>query len=206
MKELKIKKFVLGMMQTNCYLIEDRDNSIIIDPGDDYKFIEDYLVSNNLSISAILLTHGHFDHIGAVDNLVDIYKCPVYLHKNDVSTFYDDSLNLSNYYTPLKMITKVIEVDESLIINDFLIKFINLPGHTPGSCFIVFDDYNVIFSGDVLFKGAIGRYDFPNSSVEQTEDTIARIKTINKDYLIYPGHGDSTSLFYEKINNIYLSR
>lgn len=206
MKELNIKKFVLGMMQTNCYLIEDGNNSMIIDPGDDYEIIVNYLVTNNLSISAILLTHGHFDHIGAVDDLVEIYHCPVYLHKNDVSTFYDDSLNLSNYYTPLKMKTKVIEVNEIININNYSIQFINLSGHTPGSCFIVFDDYNVVFSGDVLFKGSIGRYDFPNSSVDQTRSSINRIKNIDKDYFIYPGHGDSTSLFYEKNNNIYLSR
>lgn len=206
MKELKIKKFVLGMMQTNCYLIEDGNNSMLVDPGDDYEVIINYLNTNNLRIAAILLTHGHFDHIGAVEDLVEVYNCPVYLHKNDISTFYDDSLNLSNYYTPLKIITKVNEVEDSIFINDYSIKFVNLPGHTPGSCFIIFDDYNIIFSGDVLFKGSIGRYDFPNSSVKQTQDTIARIKNIDIDYMIYPGHGDSTSLFFEKNNNIYLSR
>lgn len=206
MKELKIKQMTLGQMATNCYIIENDNHSLIIDPGAESEKIIHYLDENHLNISAILLTHGHFDHIGAVDDLVNKYNCPVYLHERDYDCFYNDGMNLSNYSKPLNMQTKITPVKDSIEIEDFKIRFLNLPGHTHGSCFVIFEDDHVIFSGDVLFKGAVGRYDFPNSSLEETISSIEKIKDISGNYLIYPGHGPSTTLDDEKRNNPYLNR
>ena len=112
MERLIIKKFVLGIMSTNCYLIENNNHSILIDPGDKAELLINYLTQNNLQLTAILLTHGHFDHIGAIDELVEKYNCPVYIHQDDYEMIYNDQLNLSNYYGELKIKSKVTAVDD----------------------------------------------------------------------------------------------
>ena len=138
-------------MSTNCYLIDNNNHSILIDPGDKAELLINYLTQNNLQLTAILLTHGHFDHIGAIDELVEKYNCPVYIHQDDYEMIY-----------------------------------------------------HVIFSGDVLFKNGIGRFDFPTSSSTDTRNSIKKIKEIKDDYEIYPGHGELTTLIQEKLNNPYL--
>lgn len=204
MEELKIKKFVLGKMSTNCYLIENGNHSIIIDPGDQANQLIDYLIQNNLKLEAILLTHAHFDHIGAIDQLVEKYNCSVYVHQNDYDMIYDDYLNLSNYYNALKIKSKVNAINDYIDIDRFHFEFVNLPGHTAGSCFIFLKKYHIIFSGDVLFKNSIGRFDFPTSSSSDTRKSMVKIQKIDEDYKIYPGHGESTTLFQEKQSNPYL--
>jgi len=117
---------------------------------------------------------------------------------------YNDQLNLSNYYGELKIKSKVTAVDKNIDIGDFHFEFLHLPGHTIGSCFIILKNYRVIFSGDVLFKNGIGRFDFPTSSSTDTRNSIKKIKEIKDDYEIYPGHGELTTLIQEKLNNPYL--
>ena len=126
MEELKIKKFVLGKMSTNCYLIENDNHSIIIDPGDQANQLIDYLIQNNLKLEAILLTHAHFDHIGAIDQLVEKYNCSVYVHQNDYDMIYDDYLNLSNYYNALKIKSKVNAINDYIDIDHFHFEFVNI--------------------------------------------------------------------------------
>lgn len=204
MENIKVKKFILGIMSTNCYLIENGSHSIIIDPGDEAENIIEYLNENHLKVKAILLTHGHFDHIGAIDKLVSIYKCKVYIHQNDYDMVYNDQLNLSHYYNSLEIKTTVTAIKEYVDVENFHFDFINLPGHTKGSCFIVLKQYHIIFSGDVLFKNSIGRFDFPTSSSNDTKNSMQKIKGIKGDYKVYPGHGESTTLLYEQLHNPYL--
>ena len=133
--------------------------------------------------------------------LVQEFNSEVYIHEKDYEVFYDDDLNLSSYYTPLKLKSKINKVKDKIQIAGFSITFKNLPGHTHGSCFIIFDDYHIVFSGDILFKGSIGRYDFPTSSINEMKDSIRQMYCIDKDYMIYPGHGENTTMFKEKQNN-----
>lgn len=205
MDKLKVKKITLGQMGANCYIIENGNNSIVIDPGDNGKELIKYIDSLNIQIKYILLTHGHFDHIGAVDQLVHKYDCTVYIHENDYDMFYDDKLNLSSYYNPLHLQSSVIKVKDHLQLEKYEITFLNLPGHTKGSCFIIFDDYDIVFSGDVLFKGSIGRYDFPTSSISDTKDTLRKMYNMKINYAIYPGHGENTTLKDEKLNNPFFN-
>ena len=204
MEELKIKKVVLGIMSTNFYLIENGQHSIVIDPWDQEDLIIDYLVQNNLKLKVILLTHAHFDHIGAIDKLVEKYNCEVYVHQNDYAMIYDDNLNLSNHFNSLKIKSNVNAINDFIDVDHFRFEFVNLPGHTAGSCFIFLKKYHVIFSGDVLFKNSIGRFDFPTSSSFDTKKSMLEIQKIDDDYKIYPGHGESTTLLQEKLNNPYL--
>ena len=203
---MRIEKFVFGPVGTNCYIVinEMTSECFAVDMADCPQEFVKHIKDAGLCVKALLLTHGHFDHIGAIDELVEKYNCPVYIHQDDYEMIYNDQLNLSNYYGELKIKSKVTAVDKNIDIGDFHFEFLHLPGHTIGSCFIILKNYHVIFSGDVLFKNGIGRFDFPTSSSTDTRNSIKKIKEIKDDYEIYPGHGELTTLIQEKLNNPYL--
>lgn len=200
-----LKKFVLGQLQTNCYLmINDNKEVFIVDPGDNGKKIRKYLNDNELKLTAILLTHGHFDHIGAVDYLYDVFHCPIYAHKETIEIANDPFLNLSTMLSPMVLSAPIQTVNERFDLNGYKIEWMFLPGHCKGSSMIRVIDENIIFSGDVLFKGSIGRFDFPTSSHSDTKKSLNYIKSLDYDAIIYPGHGEQSTLSEEKLNNPYL--
>ena len=204
---MKIKTFVLGVMQTNCYIVSnDENHCMIIDPGAQGKKVAKYLEENELVLDAILLTHGHFDHIGAVDYLYDKYHCPIYIHHEDIEVLTNSRLNLSYLEKPFSLSAPVTPASEHMEISGFKICWFHLPGHCPGASMIYLEDENVIFSGDVLFNGSIGRFDFPNSSKYDTLTSIEKIKTFNFDATLYPGHGPSSTLKSELLSNPYLQK
>ena len=204
---MKIKTFVLGVMQTNCYIVSnDENHCMIIDPGAQGKKVAKYLEENELVLDAILLTHGHFDHIGAVDYLYDKYHCPIYIHHEDIEMLTNSRLNLSYLEKPFSLSAPVTPASEHMEISGFKICWFHLPGHCPGASMIYLEDENVIFSGDVLFNGYIGRFDFPNSSKYDTLTSIEKIKTFNFDATLYPGHGPSSTLKSELLSNPYLQK
>ena len=150
---------------------------------------------------AILLTHGHFDHIGAVISLRNHYNIPVYASKNEVPLLLDASLNLSQmvngHYS--------IEVDETINDNDTLeligmkIKCMLTPGHTSGSmCYLIQD---CLFSGDTLFEESYGRVDFPTGSLIDLKKSIKKLLLLDENTKVYPGHGNVTSILHEKNHN-----
>ena len=204
---MKIKTFVLGVMQTNCYIVSNDENHCMIsDPGAQGKKVAKYLEENELVLDAILLTHGHFDHIGAVDYLYDKYHCPIYIHHEDIEMLTNSHLNLSYLEKPFSLSAPVTPASEHMEISGFKICWFHLPGHCPGASMIYLEDENVIFSGDVLFNGSIGRFDFPNSSKYDTLTSIEKIKTFNFDATLYPGHGPSSTLKSELLSNPYLQK
>ncbi len=204
---MKIKTFVLGVMQTNCYIVSnDENHCMIIDPGAQGKKVAKYLEENELVLDAILLTHGHFDHIGAVDYLYDKYHCLIYIHHEDIEMLTNSRLNLSYLEKPFSLSAPVTPASEHMEISGFKICWFHLPGHCPGASMIYLEDENVIFSGDVLFNGSIGRFDFPNSSKYDTLTSIEKIKTFNFDATLYPGHGPSSTLKSELLSNPYLQK
>ncbi|MFQ6791773.1 MAG: MBL fold metallo-hydrolase [Thomasclavelia sp.] len=204
---MKIKSFVLGVMQTNCYIvINDQKQCFVVDPGAQGKKVNKFLVENELKLEAILLTHGHFDHIGAVDYLYDLHHCPIYIHQEDIAMLTDPRYNLSIMETPFILKAPVIKADEFMTIAAYRIHWLHLPGHCPGASMIHLIDEKVIFSGDVLFNGSIGRFDFPNSSKHDTLLSIEKIKCFDFDAKIYPGHGASSSLKDELLFNPYLQK
>ncbi|WP_279155218.1 MBL fold metallo-hydrolase [Thomasclavelia cocleata] len=202
---MKVKTLILGNIQTNCYVVSSDDkHCFIVDPGANGKKVLNYLNENEFVLDAILLTHGHFDHIGAVDYLYEYFHCPIYIHQDDLFLLQDVKANLSVYEKPFVVKAPVTVSEEKMQINNFEIVWLHMPGHCPGSSMIYSPKENIIFSGDVLFKGSIGRFDFPNSSKHDTNISLGKIKEFDFDAIVYPGHGASTTLQYELLNNPYL--
>lgn len=202
---MKIKKLQLGNFQTNAYIVSnEKKECIIIDPGCNGKKIVNYLESEELRVHAILLTHGHFDHIGATDYIYQRTQCPIYIHQEDMTMIKDSKLNLSYFEEPFVVEAPVIPAVTSLEIIGYDIHWLHLPGHCPGSSMLHFVNEKVIFSGDVIFKGSIGRFDFPNSSHHDTKQSLQKIKELDVEATMYPGHGESTTLAEEKQSNPYL--
>ena len=199
-----IKKFVIGAFETNTYLVTKGNKAVVIDPGLDFNLIVNDIISN-YEVEAILVTHGHIDHIDGV-GLID---APIYVGKEDLVNFNDKTNSLYHFaykkpsfdVSKLKLIA--ISDNETISLPSFLFKAIHTPGHTLGSyCYLY---YSSLFSGDTLFRCSIGRTDFPTSSSRLMQQSLKKLKTmINDDITIYPGHDEKTTMKFEKQNNPYL--
>ena len=192
---MQILKKAFGEYVTNCYILKGEQGDLVIDPGEG-SF--DWVMQNTGKIAAVLNTHGHFDHVYD-DAKLQRTGAKIYIHEEDAFMLRAD---------PFETMPESIEADvlvkgqeQSLEIAGFNIKFSLFAGHTPGSCMIEVD--GVIFSGDVIFKGSIGRWDFPFSSGAQMRESLHKILQIKGDFTLYPGHGPNTSLAAERQNLKY---
>jgi len=194
---LKIHTLPLGAYQTNCYIIHDEaaKSCCVIDPGYQANTILKETAALGLSIEAILLTHGHFDHVGAVKDLAAETDCRVYLCPEDLS--------MPAMFTagPLYYTHTYAEADV-LHLAGLTIRVIQTPGHTKGSVCLLVE--NAMFSGDTLFAGSCGRTDLPGGSFSRIRDSLLRLACMTDNYAVYPGHGESTTLEEEKRYNPYL--
>lgn len=207
MSQIKCDFKVVGPVQTNCYFAYNTDTSecIIVDPGDDRTDIIDYLEKKKLAPVAILLTHGHFDHIGAVADLKNKYKLKVYAAEAERETLKEPDINLSSQFMGGRM---SIEADEWLedgqefeLIGE-KIRCLLTPGHTEGGMCFYFVNSGMLFSGDTLFQQSVGRTDFPGGSMSTLIHSIRSKLFVLPDYVrVYPGHGMMTSIKDEKILN-----
>jgi hydroxyacylglutathione hydrolase len=197
-----IKKYSLGSLQANCYfLIEDND-LILIDPGDEASFILEEIQRQRLNLKAILATHGHFDHIGAVGEIKKSFDVPFYINEKDL--FLVERLNetakyflgYNPYFLPPKNIKELN--NKTLHVSRFTFDVISTPGHTPGSVCFYFQKAKLVFTGDTLFKNGIGRYDFSYSDKKELFKSLKKILSLPDETLIYPGHGEQTVIGDEK--------
>jgi glyoxylase-like metal-dependent hydrolase (beta-lactamase superfamily II) len=196
---MDIKTVKVGILQTNCYVLSMNGKAIIIDPGAKAERILGAIGENK--VLAILLTHGHFDHIGAINDLLSHFTCPIYLNEEDEPLMKDPQLN---YSFPKRFVVEVktLPYPNILDIGDFSFEVLETPGHTEGSVCLFIEDY--MFSGDTLFMQSVGRTDLRSSNPTKMKQSLRLIKAIDKDYIVYPGHDESTSLKQEKLTNIYL--
>ena len=202
---LKIHTLPLGDYQTNTYIIHDDASTscAIIDPGYEAGTILAQVNKLGLTVDAVLLTHGHFDHVGAVREIVEATGCKLWMRESDWSQ-KPSPMNL--YFYPLANcdFTEVQFCEESETISAGGLTFtvLETPGHSWGSVCIRTED--ILFSGDTLFAGSIGRTDFPGSSPETMAESLSFLKEIQENLSVYPGHGSSTTLSQEKLYNPYL--
>ncbi len=195
-----------GMMGNNNYVVvgDDGQKALLIDCAGEAGDLIAEIRQRGLSIEAVLLTHGHIDHIQAADTVVKYFSCPLYIHAHDRRFLTNPGYNLSTRIFGRSVIveTEPEVLDESLELAGFTVKVLHTPGHTPGSvCYHIGD---VIFTGDTLFADSIGA-ELPPFGYSMTEiESIRReLFSIDEDCLCYPGHGAHTSLHYERKNNLY---
>lgn len=207
---VKVSKLVLGRIGTNCYIVEDKNNKngIIIDPAADAIDIMNYINQNNINIKGILLTHGHFDHILAADELRQQLGVQIYASEDEKELLSDAYMNCSKTMCHMEytLVPDVLLKDNEIIsIAGIRVKIIHTPGHTAGGVCYYFLDNNILVSGDTLFKDSIGRADLPTSNGDLLIHSInEKLMILDENMIVLPGHGDSTTIGYEKKNNAYL--
>lgn len=187
---MKIISQPMGPYQTNCYIVDINSKQLVIDPG--VNAIT-WVKKNAKNPVAILNTHGHFDHVWSNQEVKDTFNIPIYCPKNDAFMLENDPFSQG---TPKSKPDFYITPDEEIELLGKKIKFHFFPGHTPGCSAITIDNH--MFSGDFIFQNSIGRVDFPYSKPYDMKKSIHKVLEYDKDYIIYPGHGGTTTLKREK--------
>ena len=194
-----IKTIPVGQLETNCYIVTDKKTleCAVIDPGDESGAILDYVEDNHLKCLAILLTHGHHDHVGAVLPVMEETGAPVYIHRLDS----DPQPGESGMKFPLPKGGSYYDDGDEVRVGELVFRVMHTPGHTPGGVTLVCG--NAVFCGDTLFRGSCGRTDLPGGDMDAELLSLRRICALPGDYEVYPGHMDQTSLERERNYNYY---
>ena len=206
---MKVEKFVTGIISTNCYLVinEDTKQAVVIDPAACPSYLMSHIKSGGLKIEAILLTHGHFDHIMGIDGFLSEFDVPVYVHEEDADAMEDPVLNQSSTYTSGYTFGKAryLRDRQTLELAGYTFQVIHTPGHTKGGCCYYVASENVLFSGDTLFQNSVGRTDFVNSSTSDLVHSVReKLFLLPDDTMVYPGHMGETKIGHEKKYNPYV--
>ena len=177
---MKVERVVTGFLEENCYILKDEENKecLVVDPGDDYKKIKDQI--KDYKVLKVLLTHSHFDHVGALRQVLSEYRTQVLKKENIEEKEYN--------------------------LNNFKFKVIYTPGHSSDSITFYFEEEKIMFTGDFLFQGTIGRTDLPTGNMNDMQKSINKIQSYNPEITIYPGHGDMSTLKEEFITNSYFAK
>lgn len=208
---MRLKAVVVGMVSTNCYIAANNETNeiIIIDPGDNAEVINENVQSMHGQVRGIILTHGHFDHIMAVNELAAQYHVKVYAHSIEKELLADPGLNCSQDIRRPYMVDlqETLEDNMTFTLAGFRIKVLHTPGHTEGSVCYLFEEEGMLFSGDTIFMESVGRTDLPTGNERKLLDSIqTKLMELGDDIKVFPGHGPSTSIGYEKRNNMFFGR
>lgn len=207
MSDFRIKTCVLGGVSTNCYIIyrEGTDRAVIVDPADNGAYLLNKCRELGVEPEAILLTHGHFDHILAVEDIRRAFRCKVYAHMDEERILQDPSLNLSGTLGTEQMglnADYLLRDGEVLHLLGYDWKVISTPGHTAGSVCYYIESEDVLLSGDTLFAESLGRTDLPTGNVADIIRSITKtLFLLPDDTMVYPGHGEPTTIGHEKQYN-----
>ena len=205
-----ISKSILELCANSYVLIDDNNECVVIDPSSEDDSIVQYINNNNLKLKAILLTHGHFDHIKGVDILVKHFSVPVYISQKDEKLLYNSSLNCSDRFSRVDIVLKTkantIKDGDILHILNEDIKVIATPYHTEGSVCFYLKDSHILFTGDSLFKESVGRADFITSDPDKMDDSLKKIMSLPDETKVYPGHNDETTIEHERKLNPIVKR
>lgn len=202
---MEIECIKAGPVQSNCYVVNTDKVQIIVDPCVFCDELKAQLDRYKNLPKFILLTHRHFDHVGAAADIKENYNAKIVIHKIDEKGLWDTSFSLADkfgfYHKPTKA-DVLVEHGDTVLCGDLKVKVLHTPGHTSGSVCYVID--RIIFTGDTLFCGTIGRYDFESGDFKTLINSIKMLVQLDGDYDLYPGHMDYTTLQYERENNPYI--
>ena len=204
---MQIKVVEVGYLQTNCYFVIDENtmDTAVIDPGDDSNRILDAIERGRFHVKAILLTHGHFDHCMGLSEVYEATRAPVYMsHKDLEAGVGSASFGLDWELDPPEDDTRFVSEGDEIVCGDLVFTVLETPGHTPGGLTFMIED--CLFTGDTLFRGSCGRYDFPGSSALELGHSLEKLRDLEGDYEVFPGHESPTSLEYERRFNPYMLR
>lgn len=205
---MKIIELTVGPVQTNCYILakEEGSSCVVVDPGEEAEKIADQITKNGWKCEAILLTHGHFDHITGTGRLCELTGAKVYANEAERDLLSDPVLNCSG------MAGHAVAIEPEYFLRDgqkieiagITFQMIATPGHTSGGCCYYVEEEQILFSGDTVFMESVGRTDLPTGNMQRLIDSVReRIFILPDAVKIYPGHGPETSVGYEKQNNPY---
>ena len=208
-EQTEVLRYIVGPVCTNCYLLVNHKTGelLVVDPGDQAQLIEKQIEKTGAKPVAILLTHGHFDHAGAAEELADKYQISIYAHEAERETLEDPGLNLCGMIGEHKVYHADIFVKDEEVLNlaGFSIRVFFTPGHTIGGCCYYIVDEKILFSGDALFQESVGRTDFPRGSASDLIRAIReKLMPLPDDVTVYTGHDESTLIGYERMHNPYL--
>ncbi len=205
-----VASLTVGELAVNCYFLVNQETgeALIFDPGDEVEKLQDFARKNGWSIKAILLTHGHSDHMGGVNELREQTGAKVYAMEEEKPLLSNAMKNLSIFIQKKPI---MVEADEYLRDGQELelcgigLKVLLTPGHTPGGCCYYCREAGAVFSGDTLFCGSVGRSDFPGGSMSELVRSVKeKLFLLPEDTKVYPGHGDETTIEYEKKYNLFV--
>ncbi len=205
---MEILTLPVGPLQANCYLLFDEGkNTAVVDPGGDAERILEEIHRRQLKVQAVLLTHVHFDHMLAADEVQAATGAPLWIPKGDEAALTDPSRSLLQWLqekskTPLRP-DRLVEDRDILTVGKLRLEVIATPGHTPGSCCYRCGD--ALLTGDTLFAGGVGRTDFPGGDEGMLRESLHRLSKLEGEYTVLPGHGPATTLDKERSGNPYLS-
>ena len=201
---MNVKTLTVGPLQENCYLAwNETGNGFIIDPGDNAQQIKEAISKNGFSPQAILLTHGHVDHIRAIPELASTYNIEVFLRQEDHKLYSDPRNEVFPYVTAAQNLPE--PVTEPIQATGLNYQVLETPGHTRGGCSFYFDAEGTVFTGDTLFCGSIGRTDLPGADEKALLESIRQqLLGLPPDTVVYPGHGPATTIAEEKSSNPFL--
>ncbi|MDE7046402.1 MAG: MBL fold metallo-hydrolase [Lachnospiraceae bacterium] len=209
MADLKIGRIMLGICQTNCYFVyrEGSSQALVFDPADKGDYIYNGLKEKGFTVAAILLTHGHFDHIWGVEALKELSGVKVYAYEEEREVCENASVNVSKGAGRpcIVQADTYLKDGEERTIEGISFKLLATPGHTKGSCCYYFADDKILISGDTLFQESVGRTDLPTGSMSTLVRSVKeKLMPLPEDVRVYPGHGEATTIGYEKQYNPFI--
>lgn len=203
-RNMQIITIITGTIGENCHIIfDERKNAVVIDPGDEANTLIKTISDNQLSVKAIVLTHGHYDHVGAVNELKAYTGASVVAHEEEKELIQNPNLSLGMFVDPAFPIPEVdsyVKEGDEILAGDISLRVIHTPGHTQGGMCLYTD--GVLFSGDTVFYGTLGRWDFPTGDLSKlTHSILHKIFLLPDSTVIYSGHGPATTVGEEKVSN-----
>lgn len=205
---MRIKRITVGELDTNCYIVlSDSGQAAVIDPGSDFERIDGELTGLNADVKMILLTHAHYDHTGAVNELKKKYCCLTAVHSADEELLSDDEKNAASYmHKTTEPITadRLLEDGDEVQVGELVFTVIATPGHTKGG--VTYRIADKLFTGDTLFKGTVGRSDLYGGNPLRLMRSIAKLMRLEGDFEVLPGHGEATTLRQEEATNPYIRK